>query len=59
MLNQFDRGMLSEERLHSALKPVLSDIDKPVIRAFWNEVKSGQVPAFREYLNRRIAEAAA
>lgn len=56
---QFDRGMLSAERLDSALRPLLSDIATPVFRAFWDEVKSRQVPAFREYLDRRIAEAAA
>jgi hypothetical protein len=53
---QFQRGMLSEERLNSALRPLLSDIDKPVFRAFWNEVRPHQVPSFRDYLDRRIAE---
>jgi hypothetical protein len=53
---QFDRGMLSEERLNAALRPLLSDIDKPVFRAFWEEVRSSQVPGFRAYLDRRIAE---
>ena len=55
---QYDRGMLSEERLDSALRPLLSDIDKPIFRAFWEEVRPNQVPAFREYLDRRIAERA-
>jgi hypothetical protein len=53
---QYDRGMLSEERLDSALRPLLSDIDKPIFRAFWEEVRPNQVPAFRDYLDRRIAE---
>lgn len=55
---QYDRGTLSEERLNSVLRPLLSDIDKPIVRAFWDEVKSLQVPRFREYLERRIAESA-
>jgi hypothetical protein len=53
---QFDRGMWSEERLSSALRPFLSDIDKPIFRMFWEEVAPLQVPAFRTYLDRRIAE---
>ena len=53
---QFDRGMLSEERLNSALRPLLTDIDKPIFRTFWNEVGPLQIPTFREYLNRRIAD---
>ena len=52
---QFERGMLSEERLNSALRPLLSDVDKPIFRSFWAEVGPVQVPAFRDYLNRRIA----
>ena len=52
---QFDRGMLSEERLTSALQPLLSDADKPVFRSFWEEVGPRQVPAFRIYLDQKIA----
>ncbi len=55
---QFDQGMLSEERLNSALRPLLSDSDKPVFRAFWAEVGPLQVPKFRDFLDRRIAERA-
>ena len=53
---QFNSGMLAEDRLESALRPLLSDIDKPVFRTFWEEVGPFQVPAFRDYLDRRIAE---
>lgn len=53
---QFERGMLSEERLGSAIRPLLSDIDKPIFRTFWEEVGPLQVPEFRDYLNRKIAE---
>lgn len=55
---EFERGMLSEDRLRSALRPLLSDIDKPIFRNFWEEVGPLQIPAFREYLNRRIVESA-
>lgn len=53
---QFDRGMLPEERLTSALRPLLSEIEKPIYRTFWEEVGPNQVPKFRDYLNDRIAE---
>jgi hypothetical protein len=53
---QFDRGMLPEERLNSALRPLLSEIDKPIFRTFWEQVAPYQVPKFRDYLNDRIAE---
>ena len=55
---QFERGMLSEDRLNSALRPLLSDMDKPIFRTFWDEVGPLQIPAFRDYLNQRIAEQA-
>ena len=53
---QFERGMLSEDRLNSALRPIMSGVDTPVFRDFWKEVGPNQIPAFRDYLNRRIAE---
>ena len=55
---QFERGMLSEERLRYALRPLLSDVDKPIFRSFWEEVGPLQRPAFRERLDRRIVETA-
>jgi len=54
---QFERGMLPEERLHSALRPLLSDMDKPIYRAFWEEASANQVPAFREYVEGRMKAA--
>jgi hypothetical protein len=54
--HQYERGMLSEERLVSALRPLLSDIHRPLVRQFWDEVKGNQIPAFREYFDRRSAE---
>ena len=52
---EFERGMLSEERLNSALRPFLLDLEKPVILAFWRQVESRQIPAFQQYINRRLA----
>ena len=53
---QFERGMLSEERLTSAMRPFISDIDDPIFRIFWQEVGPRQPAGFRTYINRRIAE---
>jgi hypothetical protein len=53
--HQYERGMLTEERLTSALRPLLSDIDKPVVGAFWTEVAPNQLPAFRDYIDSKIA----
>ena len=53
---QFDRNMLSEERLNSALRPILSGITQPIFKAFWQEVGPNQVPKFRDYINQKIAE---
>jgi len=55
---QFDRGMLSEERLHAAMRPFLATIETPLFLAFWDEVGPRQVPQFRDYVNSRIAERA-
>ena len=53
---QFEHGMLPEERFDSALRPLLTDMDKPIYRAFWEEVKGSRVPGFRDYIDRRIAQ---
>jgi hypothetical protein len=55
---EYERGMLSEVRLNSALRPLLSSIHKPIVRSFWEEVGPNQVPEFRDYMNRRIVESA-
>ncbi len=54
---QFERGLLPQDRLDSALMPFLTDANKPLFRAFWEEVKHGRPSAFIEYIDRRIAEA--
>jgi hypothetical protein len=53
---QYAQGMLAEERLASALAPFVSGVDTPVFREFWEDVRANQVPAFREELERRIAD---
>lgn len=53
---QFQRGMLPQDRLESALRPLVSDLHRPVYRGFWQEIRMNQEPAFREYIDRRIGE---
>ena len=53
---QFERGMLPEDRLESALAPLLSDLHLQLYRTFWEDVKGNFVPAFRQYADRRMVE---
>jgi hypothetical protein len=55
---QYDSGMLTQERLDLALAPLLSDIEKPVVRSFWEEVRSYQMPEFRAYVDANLGDAA-
>jgi len=52
---QFEKGLLPEERLTSALRLFLADIDKPIFRKFWEEMKVNFVRSFREYIDAQIA----
>ena len=51
---QFEKGLLPEERLVSAMRPLIADIDKPVFRAFWEDVKENFVPAFQQYVDSQV-----
>jgi hypothetical protein len=53
---QFERGLLTRERLDSALRPFLNDINnRPLYRAFWGETKENFVPSFQAYVDARIS----
>ena len=52
---QFERGMLPEERLESALVPFLAMISSPMARAHWERSKTNFVPAFRTYVDERLS----
>ena len=54
---QFEKGLLPEERLTSALRPFLADIDKPIYREFREEAKVNFVRSFREYIDVDIGPA--
>ncbi len=52
---QYERGMLPEERLESALVPFLFTISSPMGRAHWESAKANFVPAFRAYVDMQLA----
>ncbi len=51
---QYERGMLPEERLESALVPFMAFVSQPMGRAHWDAVKSDFVPVFRRYVDGRL-----
>ncbi len=51
---QFEKGLLPEERLVSAMRPLIVDIDKPVFREFWELAKENFVPAFQQYVDSQV-----
>ena len=52
---QFEQGLLAEDRLVSALRPFVSDIDAPLYRRFWERAKGNFVPSFQAYIDAQIA----
>ena len=52
---QYERGMLPEERLESALVPFLFNISAPMGRAHWENAKANFVPSFRAYVDLQLA----
>lgn len=52
---QYERGMLPEDRLESALVPFLFTISAPMGRAQWERSRANFVPAFRSYVDRQLA----
>jgi hypothetical protein len=52
---QYDRGMLPEERLESALVPFLSSLSSPMPRQHWERSKGNFVPAFEAFVDDRIS----
>jgi len=52
---QFENGSISEERMLSAMNPLLLRLDNPKILSRWNAVKEAFVPAYSNYIDTRIA----
>ena len=51
---QFEKGLLPEERLVSAMRPLITDIDKPVFLEFWESAKENFVRAFQQYVDSQV-----
>jgi hypothetical protein len=52
---QFERGVISEERLTSVMTPFIANLQHPMIRAHWERTKRNFVPAFAAYVDQRVA----
>ena len=52
---QYERGMLPDERLESALVPFYSTLDAPMGREHWERAKDNFVPAFRAYVDGQLS----
>ena len=51
---QFEQGAISEERLVSAMTPMLVRLRFPVVKARWLEIEEAFVPSYREYVRKEI-----
>jgi hypothetical protein len=51
---QFEQGLLSEDRLNSAVRPFTADLGAPIYRDFWERSKGNFVPSFQAYIDSRI-----
>ena len=51
---QFENGAISEERLESAMAPVVTRFGFARVIAHWEETKSAFVPAYQQYIDDRI-----
>ena len=55
---QFESGSISEERMASAMAPLLDRLQYPQARKHWREVKLSFVPSFRNYIDNYIEDSA-
>ena len=51
---QYENGSISEERMLSAMAPLLSRFGHPAIVKRWHEIKLAFVPAYRNYIDNFI-----
>ena len=51
---QFEQGLLSEERLESAVRPFTSLLGAPIYRDFWERAKGNFVPSFQAYIDSKL-----
>ena len=53
---QYESGSISEERMLSAMAPLLDRLEYAQVRRHWNEVKWAFVPAFQSFVDEYLAE---
>ncbi len=53
---QYERGMLSEDRLESSLAPLIDRLCGALFREFWARNSYNFVPSYREYLDLRVSQ---
>lgn len=51
---QYEQGAISEERLQSAMAPVLGRLSLPRVAARWEEIEPVFVPSYRAYMREQI-----
>lgn len=53
---QYESGSISEERMLSAMAPLLDRLEYPPVVKQWNDVKWAFVPAFQSFIDEHLAE---
>ena len=53
---QYESGSISEERMLSAMAPLLDRLEYAPVEKQWNEVKWAFVPAFQSFIDEYLAE---
>ena len=53
---QYERGMLSDQRLESALAVLTNNLCAPNVREVWSTLQGAFVPTYRNYIDARISE---
>jgi hypothetical protein len=51
---QYENGSISEERMLSAMTPLLGRLRYPKVVTRWNNIKQAFVPAYRSFIDKRI-----
>jgi hypothetical protein len=51
---QYEKGAISEERLESAMGPILARLRYPQVAARWKTMRVSFVPAYRKYIDLQI-----
>ena len=51
---QFEKGAISEERMKSAMAPLVLRLQYPRVRAHWQETKKAFVPEYQTFIDSKI-----